>query len=163
MLSILLAPAVAETGEGSGAGGYADKFNMRSITVPAVAFGAAVVSTPTGTNLKVWSLANSSVQARHALTTDSTFSWTTGRERFSHLLFYHAIIKEVSAWSQAEQKQLVDWWNGYVLSNTPPQAGSFSQTKLTLNPNMLPTLFIFTHPILPFTAESCRDSGEDLA
>jgi hypothetical protein len=44
MLSILLGPSVAETGEGSGAGGYADKFNMRSITVPAIAFAAAAVS-----------------------------------------------------------------------------------------------------------------------
>jgi len=43
MLSILLGPAVAETGEGSGAGGYADKFNMRSITVPAIAFAATIV------------------------------------------------------------------------------------------------------------------------
>lgn len=44
MLSILLGPSVAETGEGSGAGGYADKFNIRSITVPAIAFAAAAVS-----------------------------------------------------------------------------------------------------------------------
>jgi len=44
MLAILLGPAVAETGEGSGAGGYADLFNMRSITIPAIAFAAAMVS-----------------------------------------------------------------------------------------------------------------------
>lgn len=43
-MAILLGPAVAQTGEGSGAGGYADKFNMRSITVPTIAFGAAIVS-----------------------------------------------------------------------------------------------------------------------
>lgn len=43
MLCVLLGPTVAETGEGSGAGGYADKFNMRSITIPAIAFGAAIV------------------------------------------------------------------------------------------------------------------------
>ena len=41
---MLLGPSVAVTGEGSGAGGYADKFNMRSITVPTLAFAAAVVS-----------------------------------------------------------------------------------------------------------------------
>ena len=46
VLSILLRPSVAETGEGSGAGGYVDKFNMQSITVPTVAFAAAVVSFP---------------------------------------------------------------------------------------------------------------------
>jgi len=45
MLSSLLGPAVAEMGEGSGAGGYADLFNMRSMTIPAVAFGAAIVGT----------------------------------------------------------------------------------------------------------------------
>ena len=44
MLCMLLGPSVALTGEGTGAGGYADKFNMQSITVPAIAFAAAVVS-----------------------------------------------------------------------------------------------------------------------
>ena len=53
MLSILLGPGVAQTGEGSGAGGYADLFNMRTITVPAIAFGAAVVSTSTSTRPQV--------------------------------------------------------------------------------------------------------------
>ena len=44
MLAVLFGPAVAETGEGSGAGGYVDKFNMRSITVPTIAFMAVLVS-----------------------------------------------------------------------------------------------------------------------
>ena len=47
MLCILLGPCVAGKGEGSGAGGYADKFNMRTITVPAIAFAAAVVGPST--------------------------------------------------------------------------------------------------------------------
>ena len=44
MLSVSIGPAVARTHEGSGAGGYANKFNMRSITVPTIAFVAAIVS-----------------------------------------------------------------------------------------------------------------------
>jgi len=116
MLSILLGPAVAEKGEGSGAGGYADLFNMRSMTVPAIAFGAAIVSTSTSTDPKAQPLANPFGQARHALTTDSNFTWTTNKGRFSHLCFYHEIIKAVSGWSETEQKQLVEWWNGCVLS-----------------------------------------------
>ena len=44
MLCMLLGLSVALTGEGTGAGGYADKFNMQSITVPAIAFAAAAVS-----------------------------------------------------------------------------------------------------------------------
>lgn len=44
MLCILLGPSVVVTGEGTGAGGYADKINMRTITVPTIAFAAAVVS-----------------------------------------------------------------------------------------------------------------------
>lgn len=43
MMSVLLGPKVAETGEGSGAGGYADRFGMRSVTVPAIAFMAVLV------------------------------------------------------------------------------------------------------------------------
>ena len=112
MLSILLGPAVAQTGEGSGAGGYADLFNMRTFTVPAIAFGAAIVSISASMHPKVRPLADPFVQARHALTTDSKFTWTTNKGRFSHLQFYHEIIKTVSGWSQAEQKQLVEWWNG---------------------------------------------------
>ena len=46
MLAVLLGPKVAEKGEGSGVGGYADKFGMRSITVPTIAFMAVLVSTP---------------------------------------------------------------------------------------------------------------------
>lgn len=45
MLAVLLGPKVAEKGEGSGVGGYADKFGMRSITVPTIAFMAVLVST----------------------------------------------------------------------------------------------------------------------
>lgn len=45
MLAVLLGPKVAEKGEGSGAGGYADKFGMQSITVPTIAFMAVLVST----------------------------------------------------------------------------------------------------------------------
>lgn len=116
MLSILLGPAVAETGEGSGAGGYADLFNMRSITVPAIAFGAAAVSASTSRHPGAQPQANPSVQARHALTTDSKFTWATNKGRFSHLCFYHEIIKMVSGWSETEQKQLVEWWNGCVFS-----------------------------------------------
>ena len=48
MMSVLLGPKVAETGEGNGAGGYADRFNMRSITVPAIAFTAVLVRPPGG-------------------------------------------------------------------------------------------------------------------
>ena len=48
MSAVLLGPAVAETDEGSGAGGYADKFNMRSITVPTIAFTAVIVSSSAG-------------------------------------------------------------------------------------------------------------------
>ena len=43
MMAVLLGPKVAETGEGNGAGGYADRFNMRSITIPAIAFMAVLV------------------------------------------------------------------------------------------------------------------------
>lgn len=44
VLCILLGPSVAHTGEGSGVGGYADRFRMRSITTPTIAFAATVVS-----------------------------------------------------------------------------------------------------------------------
>ena len=44
MLAISFGPTVAETGEGSGTGGYVDKFNMHSITVPTIAFIAVLVS-----------------------------------------------------------------------------------------------------------------------
>lgn len=44
-LAVLLGPKVAEKGEGGGAGGYADKFGMQSITVPTIAFMAVLVST----------------------------------------------------------------------------------------------------------------------
>lgn len=115
MLCILLGPTVAETGEGSGAGGYADKFNMRSITVPAIAFGAAAVSSTVSTYPEIRPLANFFTQARHALTTDSAFAWAASGTRFSYLRFYHTIIKTVSGWPQTEKKQLIEWWNRYVV------------------------------------------------
>jgi len=96
MLCILLGPSVAQSGEGSGAGGYADKFNIRSVTIPTIAFSAAA--------------------ARHALTADSRFNWAASGVGFGYLAFYRAIIKVVSGWPQVEQTQLVQWWDGRVLS-----------------------------------------------
>jgi len=51
MLAVLLGPSVAEKGEGNGAGGYAEKFGMVSITVPAIAFMAVLVSSTAGTRI----------------------------------------------------------------------------------------------------------------
>ena len=51
MLAVLLGPSVAQTGEGNGAGGYAEKFGMVAITVPAIAFMAVIVSSPAGMQL----------------------------------------------------------------------------------------------------------------
>lgn len=48
MMAILLGPSVAETGEGNGTGGYADTFNMCSITLPTIAFMAILISTLAG-------------------------------------------------------------------------------------------------------------------
>ena len=114
MSCILLGPSVALTGEGSSAGGYADKFNMWSITIPTIAFAAAAVRQNPPLRQ---SLTNISLQARHALTTDSKFLWSSANDRgFSYLTFYYAIIKRVSEWSQMERTQLISWWNGCVLS-----------------------------------------------
>jgi hypothetical protein len=89
MLSILLGPSVAQTGVGSGAVGYADKFNMRSITIPTIAFAAAIVSSPASTRLR----RDIFEQARHALTTDGKFTWASSGAGFSYLTFYHTVIK----------------------------------------------------------------------
>lgn len=44
LLSILIGPAAARPGgQCSGAGGYADILNLQTLTVPSLAFGAAVV------------------------------------------------------------------------------------------------------------------------
>ena len=48
MLCVLLGPSVASSGEGSGAGGYAEKFGMRSVPIPAIAFIATIVSSSVG-------------------------------------------------------------------------------------------------------------------
>ena len=56
------------------------------------------------------------MQARHALTADGKLGWAASETRFNYLHFYHAITKAVSKWSQTEQTQLVEWWNGYVFS-----------------------------------------------
>jgi len=50
------------------------------------------------------------------LTTNGKFTWTTSGTQFSYLRFYHTIIETVSGWSQAEQAQLIGWWNGYIFS-----------------------------------------------
>ena len=52
MLAVLLGPSVAQTGEGNGAGGYAEKFGMLSVTIPAVAFMAVIVGSSTGLHLQ---------------------------------------------------------------------------------------------------------------
>ena len=44
MLSILIGPSAALSGEGSGSNGYAYKFHMTTMTLPTIAFAAAVVS-----------------------------------------------------------------------------------------------------------------------
>jgi len=107
-LAVLLGPAVAQTGEGNGAGGYADKFNMRSVTIPAIALMAAL--------------------ARHALTADGKFAWAAGTgTRFSYLRFYHTIIKAVSGWSQTDKTQLTAWWDGRVLSRLRGTSRAVSQ------------------------------------
>jgi hypothetical protein len=51
-------------------------------------------------------------QARHALTSDGTFSWTESGSRFSYIKFYSAIVASVSKWPEGERKQLIQWWNG---------------------------------------------------
>lgn len=117
MLCMLLGPSVALTGEGTGAGGYADKFNMRSITIPAIAFSAAIVSSSASTDLACgpWPPTNIFIQARHALTADSKFTWTASTTRFSYLGFYNMIIATVMGWPQTDKTQLIQWWNGCVL------------------------------------------------
>lgn len=116
MLAILLGPSVAQTGEGSGAGGYADKFGMRTITIPTIAFAAVLVSSFNRPVIRVWLCANLRTQARHALTTDTKFIWAGDGNRFSYLQFYNTIIGTVSGWSQTEKAQLIGWWNRYVIS-----------------------------------------------
>jgi len=86
-------------------------------------------------------LTNPFTQARHALTTDRKFIWATGGTKFSYLRFYHTIIKTVSGWSQAEQTQLIGWWNGYVLSK--PLAIRFVFMNQTYASNSL-----YIHPFL---------------
>lgn len=53
-------------------------------------------------------------QARHALTADPRFSWASDGSRFSYLIFYDMLIKSVKAWTEAEQTQLIQWWNWFV-------------------------------------------------
>ena len=52
MLAVLLGPSVAETGEGSGAGGYVEKFGMLSVTMPAITFMAVIVSSSVSLSLQ---------------------------------------------------------------------------------------------------------------
>lgn len=90
-------------------------------------------------------LANVSVQARHALTTDSKFIWTTDGTGYSYLTFYHTIIKTVLGWSQVEQTRLIQWWNEYVL-----------QYLITNWP------FLILHAFRTSLAESCHGSEDVL-
>lgn len=132
---------------------------MQSITVPAIAFTAAIVCTFTQTRL----LADPFTQARHALTADGKFTWANSGTRFSYLRFYHAIIKTVSGWTELEQKQLIEWWNGYVSTHQPilklslrfsltPSIASYPQPSLVASPRELSRDI----PIGPSPAQFCR-------
>ena len=52
MLAVLLGPTVVQTGEGSGAGSYADKFNMQSVTIATIAFMVVLVCSLTSVYLQ---------------------------------------------------------------------------------------------------------------
>ena len=139
---MLLGPSVALTGEGTGAGSYADKFNMQSITVPTIAFAAAVVSSRASMHLNhhQWPFTNPFFQAHHALIADSKFTWTSSTTGFNYLNFYGMVIRTILGWSQIDRTQLIQWWNRYVLSRVvltlPPMTYFAPQLSAVTSPRM---------------------------
>ncbi|KAF9785950.1 hypothetical protein BJ322DRAFT_754912 [Thelephora terrestris] len=101
LLSILIGPAAARPGgQCSGAGGYADILNMQTLTVPSLAFGAAVT--------------------RFALSAETKCRWSFSKEDmpgFNYLGFYQKITLAVGKWRDEDQRSLLMWWNRMILSH----------------------------------------------
>lgn len=111
MLSMLIGPSIAKSGEGSGSNGYADKFNMTTMTFPTIAFTAALVRSSDSAHLLLIRTADPPAQTRHALTTDSRMGFGGGGAGFNHLNFYNKVLSTVAMWSEPNKKGLIEWWN----------------------------------------------------
>ena len=111
VLAILIAPSAAHPGsQSSGAGRYADRLNLQTLTIGALAFAATVVGSLGRQNLD-HSLTHLS-QARFALSSDSKCIWA-GKPGpgFNNLGFYDRIVSAFELWTEADQKSLIVWWN----------------------------------------------------
>ena len=113
---MLIGPAAARPGgQSTGAGGYADLLNLKTMTVPSLAFAAAVVRPFRGYNL-FSSLPHMSLQTRYALSIEPTCRWVlkSNSPGFNNLAFYQRIISTVESWGEEEQRSLLLWWNRYA-------------------------------------------------
>lgn len=91
LLAILIGPSAARPGgKSSGAGGYADVFNLKTITVPSLAFAATIVVFLSGTDFTLisfdffrhdmHSLRNKSVSGHLMVMHEDSITWYSTSE-----------------------------------------------------------------------------------